>query len=100
MTNADRIRSMTDEELADFLDNNVPDCARLCPDFKAGCSFGCQHNQGKDFLIAWLKSEEDQAEIIIDEKCANCHWYWRNNDTENECKGSDSVCHEFIPKER
>lgn len=59
VTNADRIRSMTDEELAEFLDNNVPDCARLCPDFKAGCSWTCSHNQGKDFLLKWLQSEAE-----------------------------------------
>ena len=61
-TNADRIRSMTDEELAEFLDNNVPDCARLCPDFKAGCSWTCSHNQGKDFLLKWLKAEVEEGE--------------------------------------
>ena len=59
-TNADKIRSMTDEELAEFLDNNVPDCGRLCPDFKAGCSWTCSHNQGKDFLLKWLQSEAEK----------------------------------------
>lgn len=56
-TNADKIRSMTDEELVDFLDSDVPDCARLCPDYKAGCSGSCKHHQGKDFLLKWLQSE-------------------------------------------
>lgn len=56
-TNADRIRSMSDEELAEFIDSGCPDCARLCPDFKAGCSWTCQHHQGKDFLLKWLQSE-------------------------------------------
>lgn len=58
-TRADVIRSMSDEELAEFIDSGCPDCARLCPDFKAGCSWTCQHNQGKDFLIKWLQSEAE-----------------------------------------
>lgn len=59
VTNADRIRSMTDEELADFIDYNEVDCARFCPDYKAGCSWTCKHNQGKDFLLKWLQSEAE-----------------------------------------
>lgn len=58
-TNADRIRSMSDEELAEFIDSGCPDCARLCPDFKAGCSWTCQHHQGKDFILKWLQSEAE-----------------------------------------
>ena len=54
-----KIRSMTDEELADFIDYNEVDCARFCPDYKAGCSWTCKHNQGKDFLLKWLKSEAE-----------------------------------------
>lgn len=54
-----RIRSMTDEELADFIDYNEVDCARFCPDYKAGCSWTCKHNQGKDFLLKWLQSEAE-----------------------------------------
>lgn len=59
ITNADTIRSMTDEELAEFIDSGCPDCARICPDFKAGCSWTCSHNQGKDFLLKWLQSEAE-----------------------------------------
>ena len=58
-SNADRIRSMNDEELAEFIDSGFPDCARLCPDYKAGCSWTCQHHQGKDFLLKWLQSEAE-----------------------------------------
>ena len=32
----------------------------------------------------------------ICEKCTTCKWYWQNNDTENECEGSDVPCHEYI----
>ena len=59
ITNAMRIRSMSDEELADFIDSGCPDCARLCPDYKQGCSWTCQHHQGKDFIIKWLQSEAE-----------------------------------------
>ena len=56
-TNADKIRAMSDEELAEFLDDGVPSCTDYCPDFKAGCAFGCKYKQGKDFLVKWLQSE-------------------------------------------
>ena len=59
ITNADRIRAMSDEELAEFIDSGCLDCARLCPDFKAGCSWTCQHHQGKDFILKWLQSEAE-----------------------------------------
>ena len=29
-------------------------------------------------------------------ECFACHWYWQNNDTENQCEGQKEVCHEFI----
>ena len=90
MTNADRIRAMTDEELAEFLsDNTNCDCCNIqCPDKEHCPSMSSCYCRWEE----WLQSES------LEEKCTNCHWYWRNNDTENECKGSDSVCHEFIPK--
>lgn len=58
-SNADRIRAMSDGELAEFIDNGCIDCARICPDFKEGCSWTCQHHQGKDLIIKWLKSEAE-----------------------------------------
>lgn len=30
------------------------------------------------------------------DKCYQCHWYWENNDTENECNGTEKNCDEFI----
>lgn len=48
-TNADRIRSMTDEELADFLFTNVG-CID-CTMHGAGCSIDCEK-----WMLSWLKS--------------------------------------------
>lgn len=59
VTNADRIRAMDDEELAEFINFGAPDCSRHCADFKPGCSFGCKHNHGNDVLIKWLQSEAE-----------------------------------------
>lgn len=59
ITNAMKIRSMNDEELAEFIENNDVNCARFCPDFKAGCLSTCKHNQGKNFILNWLQSEAE-----------------------------------------
>lgn len=41
---------------------------------------------------------KDKYDRIPCEGCANCHWYWQNNDTENECVGQeDKPCHEYMP---
>ena len=34
----------------------------------------------------------------ICDECYNCYYYWENNDTENECNGSEEPCHEWIAK--
>ena len=68
MTNADKIRNMTDEELANFLVkgsfqydkyDNKYDCYNICQDAKAGCGFTCNHLKGNDveLLTKWLKSQ-------------------------------------------
>lgn len=57
MTNGDKIRAMSDEELADFLEPRDFDCSDFCNDFSEGCLGNCKHNMGKEFLIKWLKSE-------------------------------------------
>ena len=39
------------------------------------------------------------AYVISDDmiyECADCAYYWENTDTENECQGENSICHEFI----
>lgn len=58
-SNADRIRSMDDEELAEFIIFGVPDCSDYCSDFKAGCAFSCNHNHGNDVILKWLQSEAE-----------------------------------------
>lgn len=57
MTNGDKIRTMSDEELADFLEPRDFDCSDFCNDFCEGCLGNCRHNMGKEFLIKWLESE-------------------------------------------
>ena len=49
-TNADRIRSMSDEELAEWLEHHVS-CSR-CPLLEKCVSYTCSEN-----LQAWLKEE-------------------------------------------
>lgn len=53
MTNADRIRAMTDEELATWLIERIP-CHR-CPIEE--CNGG--HQNCTDFWLDWLKQEVD-----------------------------------------
>ena len=57
-TNADRIRSMTDEELAElFADNNCGYCR--IPDFcfAKGCQINCE-----DAWLDWLREEAEEGE--------------------------------------
>lgn len=60
MTNADKIRLMSDEELAEFMEPREFDCADFCADFCNGCMGKCKHNMGKDFLLEWLQSEVEE----------------------------------------
>ena len=34
----------------------------------------------------------------MNKDCTNCHWFWQNNDTENQCNGGYMYhpCHEFV----
>lgn len=50
ITNADRIRSMSDEELADFITDNM--CGLICGD-----PLACE-GQCKQKMLDWLKEEE------------------------------------------
>lgn len=54
MTNGERIRSMTDEELAEFLNGILSDCD-YCPMW-AICHETALSNCGK-ICMQWLKSE-------------------------------------------
>ena len=58
-TNADRIRNMSDEELAELITGSLNfDCADYCDSFTQGCAFNCGK---KDIEIAlkWLQSEAE-----------------------------------------
>lgn len=59
MTNADRIRTMTDEELAEFITSMDFDCADYCDSFASGCAFNCGKKDRK-IALKWLKSEADR----------------------------------------
>lgn len=54
MTNADKIRSMDDEKLADFI-ASIIDCLH-CPTYQ-GCSDG---KNCDDVQLAWLKQEHKE----------------------------------------
>lgn len=58
-TNADRIRSMTDEELAGFIAHKEFYCEDYCEDAKQGCSWSCD-NKGKKAALAWLQKESEE----------------------------------------
>lgn len=58
-TNADRIRSMTDEELAEFIARNNYDCANYCEDAKCGCRWSCG-NKDKTIALQWLQKESEE----------------------------------------
>lgn len=60
-----KIRSMTDEELAEFLENEkIRDEHSLCSDFGNGCYYYCKKNHAchdniKQLYIEWLQSEAE-----------------------------------------
>ena len=64
-TNADKIRAMSDEELAEFLsDEKIKDESRLCSDFGYGCHYYCKknhacHDNTEQLFIEWLQSEAE-----------------------------------------
>lgn len=58
-TNADRIRSMTDEELTEFITGSSEfDCADYCDSFTQGCAFKCSKKERK-IALKWLQSEAE-----------------------------------------
>lgn len=59
-TNADRIRNMSDEELAYFINLDHPNCNEICPDATAGCAFKCKHKAGELVILDWLRQEATQ----------------------------------------
>ena len=52
ITNADRIRNMTDEELADFLGGN---CNERMPD--RFCAYPVDHEMCRECYFEWLQAE-------------------------------------------
>ena len=58
-TNADRIRNMSDEELAELITGGLNfDCANYCDSFTQGCAFNCGKKDG-EIALKWLQSEAD-----------------------------------------
>lgn len=60
-TNADRIRNMSDEELARFIIDTDFVCADYCDDYALGCGLICD-KENKEVVLKWLKSEADTEE--------------------------------------
>lgn len=65
MTHADRIRAMSDDELAELLTwgmniregIEVPSCEDGCKDFGNGCAFDCSHEKRERNVRKWLQEE-------------------------------------------
>ena len=58
-TNADRIRNMSDEELAELITGSLNfDCADYCDSFSAGCAFNC-NKKDREIALKWLQSEAE-----------------------------------------
>ena len=56
-TNADRIRNMSDEELAELITGSLNfDCADYCDSFTQGCAFNCG-KKDREIALKWLQSE-------------------------------------------
>ena len=62
MTNADRIRQMSNDELVDLLVwrsmptiDSVPECD--CEDFRDGCALTCPHEKMERNVREWLGKE-------------------------------------------
>lgn len=54
MSLADRIRDMSDEELAEWLVWNLPDECEDCEDFKGGCARECNYNKRTERMLEIL----------------------------------------------
>lgn len=81
MTNADKIRSMTDEELAEWLDE-CADC-NICKKHPTQCDVDCYHG-----YLEWLQQEAPDTEpkppahwILADNGEAVCSRCGANGDT-------------------
>lgn len=58
-SNADRIRNMSDEELAELITGGLDfNCANYCDGFAHGCAFNCGKKDRK-IALNWLQSEAE-----------------------------------------
>ena len=58
-TNADRIRNMSDEELAELITGSLNfDCSDYCDSFTQGCAFNC-NKKDREIALKWLQSEAE-----------------------------------------
>ena len=58
-TNADKIRNMSDEELAELITGSLNfDCANYCDSFTQGCAFNC-NKKDREIALKWLQSEAE-----------------------------------------
>ena len=58
-TNSDRIRNMSDEELAELITGSLNfDCADYCDSFTQGCAFNCG-KKDREIALKWLQSEAE-----------------------------------------
>ena len=57
MKNIDIIRSASEEDLIEILNEKAFDCDERCPDFGCGCMEKCEHDCGRDFIRDWLNAE-------------------------------------------
>ena len=58
-THADRIRNMSDEELAELITGSPNfDCADYCDSFTQGCAFNCG-KKDREIALKWLQSEAE-----------------------------------------
>ena len=58
-TNSDRIRNMSDEELAELITGSLNfDCANYCDSFTQGRAFNCG-KKDREIALKWLQSEAE-----------------------------------------
>nr|DAZ47383.1 MAG TPA: hypothetical protein [Caudoviricetes sp.] len=67
-TNADRIRNMSDEEMAKRIASSPNfNCADYCDSFTQTCAFNC-NKKGREIALKWLQSEAEQSRRKEDEQ--------------------------------
>lgn len=58
-THADKIRNMSDEEMAKRIASSPSfNCADYCDSFSACCAFNC-NKKGREIALKWLQSEAE-----------------------------------------